>query len=212
MSITRADRSHAAPDAVRDGDLPPPVHVAPHEHEPLLDLARAAVRVAAGAAPPAALDDALGHAATIERCGGAFVTLTEDGELRGCVGSLDPDRPLTASVVAAATMAAARDPRFEPVRAAELARLHLEVSVLGPFVEAARPERLRPGVDGVLVERGWHRGLLLPEVAPMLGVDAQGLLEATCRKAGLPPGAWREAATTVRLFRTVRFGGSVEPD
>ncbi len=141
----------------------------------------------------------------------AFVTLTSEGALRGCVGRLDPDVPVGTAVVDAATWAALDDPRFPSVRPGELARLHIEVSILGPMVRLADPMAFRLGVDGIVVERDGRRGLLLPEVASALDDDRVAMLEMACRKAGLEASAWRQPGTTVLAFRTARFGGPVLP-
>jgi AmmeMemoRadiSam system protein A len=146
-----------------------------------------------------------------ERLGGAFVTVTVGGLLRGCIGILDPDRPLASAVAEAAQAAATRDARFPRLAVAELPRVRLEVSILGAFVRMTDPLALRLGEEGVVVSREWRRGLLLPEVAPEHGLDARGMLDVACRKAGLSPGAWHDAATTVWSFRTVRFGGPALP-
>jgi hypothetical protein len=129
------------------------------------------------------------------------------------VGRLDPDVPVGTAVVDAATLAALDDPRFPPVRPGELAQLHIEVSILGPMVSLEDPTLFRLGVDGIVVERGGRRGLLLPEVASALDDDRVAMLEMTCRKAGLEAGAWRQPGTMVLAFRTARFGGpALAPD
>jgi AmmeMemoRadiSam system protein A len=200
------------PASARSLGLPPPVLVSPEERAELLELARLALRVAVGLEPTGTVGASLAARAVRqrpERCAAAFVTLTEDGELRGCVGTLDGTAPVGEAVVWAAMNAARRDPRFEPVDAAELSDLHLDVSVLGPLVRLADPLRFRPGIDGLVVEAGFRRGLLLPEVATMEGLDERGMLEATCRKAGLPADAWRDPGTEVHAFCTARFGGPV---
>lgn len=176
----------------------------------LLDLARTALAVAARAVGREALESSLARsdmAGLGKRRGAAFVTLTEDDALRGCMGVLDEDRPLSASVARAATLAAVSDPRFRQVELAEIGRLHIEVSILGPMHALADPLSFRSGVDGVIVERGERRGLLLPEVATMADMDPQRMLETCCRKAGLPPEAWSDPGTRVSAFRTCRFGG-----
>lgn len=183
--------------------LPADVDLPVGEQDRLLDLARDAVAAAVGREPERALGPSLGPL----RRGAAFVTLLEHGELRGCIGTLDASRPLDDSVAGAAAAAALHDVRFRPLTADELPAIEIEVSVLGPLVILADPMGFRLGVDGLLVDRGYQRGLLLPEVATMAGFDAEAMLDATCRKAGLPPGAWRDPRTTVRAFRTKRFGG-----
>jgi AmmeMemoRadiSam system protein A len=197
---------HSPNDAVPPG-LPPPVVVSPAEQARLLGIARAAVAVAAGARPRDALQAALDEGPLPELRAAAFVTLTEHGELRGCMGTLEADGPAWASVVDAAGWATRGDPRFPGVRPDELGAIEIDVSILGPLVPCDDPLALRPGTDGVVIARGGRRGLLLPEVADMVGGGAAGMLDACCRKAGLRPGAWRDHGTKVRLFRTHRFGG-----
>jgi uncharacterized protein, PH0010 family len=185
--------------------LPRYVQVSAAERAALLDIARSALAAAVRGEPWRGAGDT---PAVLEgRLGAAFVTLTEAGELRGCVGILDPSRPLAESVARAAGSAALRDGRFLPVSARELPSIEIEVSVLGRFVILDDLLAFRPGIDGLLVTRGAAQGLLLPEVATMHGLDGPAMLEATCRKAGLPPTAVRDPQTTVFAFRTERFGG-----
>ncbi len=196
------------PDLQRPTRRPaPPPDVAPDVRRSLLELARVALAVATGRADVSTLGRALeagpaGHDAT-----GVFVTLTKGDELRGCVGSLGSDRPLREAVVAAAISAALDDPRFPPVTAAELPALHIEISVLGAPTPLLDQGAFRPGIDGVIVERGWRRGLLLPEVATARTWTAPQMFAAACGKAGLPEDAWRDPSTRLQAFRTVRFGG-----
>ena len=135
----------------------------------------------------------------------AFVTLREQGELRGCVGNLAADRPLWRSVVAAAISVASRDPRFPPVAADEVPSLSIDVSVLAPAVRLSDPLDFDPGIDGLIVEHRGRRGLLLPEVATEQGWGAREMLAATCWKAGLPMSAWRDPETRVSAFRTLHL-------
>lgn len=188
--------------------LPSPVLVGDAERVALLELARVAIAVAAGAAAPDLLDAACRQVPGTRRAG-AFVTLTENGELRGCMGSLDPDVPAWESVAEAAGWATRGDPRFRPVRPAELDRLEVGVSILGPLVPLAAPEAFRLGIDGIVVRRGQRRGLLLPEVAEKPGFERRTMLEIAGEKAGLPRDAWRHEGTEVLAFRTARFGGPV---
>lgn len=127
-----------------------------------------------------------------EPCG-AFVTLHEGGHLRGCIGYVEPLKPLFATVRECAVAAALRDPRFEPVTPKELPALHVEISVLSPLVDI-RPDQIEVGRHGLLVSRGAQRGLLLPQVAVEWKWDRKHFLEETCLKAGLPPDAWRKGA------------------
>ncbi len=139
---------------------------------------------------------------------GAFVTITERGALRGCIGHIAADR-LLGEVVREMTIAAARDdPRFPPVVPAELPGLLLEVSVL--TVPAAlvpvEPGRIAVGRDGLLICRGRRVGLLLPQVATEYHWGSEAFLAAACRKAGLPVDAWREPGTEVLTFHADVFG------
>ncbi len=187
------------------------VDVTADEEDRLLALARLVVAAAArgelALARDAAVERIGGVPSVQRRRGAAFVTLLARGELRGCVGLLDETRPLTESVAGAAIAAVLHDWRFRPVTEDELPDIEIAVSVLGPFVALADPTSFVVGVDGLLVERGTNRGLLLPEVATEHGFDAEAMLRATCSKAGLPGDAWRDAGTRVSAFRTHRFGG-----
>lgn len=164
----------------------------------LLGLARRAVADALGGADMALVVDEL--PADLRQPAGAFVTIRRAGELRACMGHIDPETPLWANVVGAAQAAARSDPRFEPVRLSELPDLHLEVSVLGPMAPLAGPEGFVPGRHGIVIEHGWQRGLLLPQVATEHGWGAREMLEAVCRKAGLPADAWRRRGSRLLVF------------
>ncbi len=137
----------------------------------------------------------------------SFVTWKRAGRLRGCIGSVEPVRPLWADVQANAVHALLDDPRFPPATAKELAGLDLEISVLTPFELLERPPQgIEVGVHGLLVEKGFHRGLLLPQVPVEWGWDVPRFLAHTCAKAGLPEIAWRDPETRVFTFRAEVFG------
>lgn len=168
------------------------------DKQALLDLARAAVESAARgesfeAARPERGSDQLGQAR------GAFVTLHERGALRGCIGFVEPSEPLWQVVAQAARAAATRDPRFAPVRESELPDIDLEISALSVPEPISGPADVEIGRDGLIIELGPARGLLLPQVATEWGFDAEAFLGAVARKAGLPENAWREPGR--RLFR-----------
>ena len=195
-------------------EAPAPVALDPAGRAFLLRLARAVVAVAA--AEPGGpdqveriLSEPMPDALTVPAA--AFVTLHRAGELRGCVGSLVPGRPVWRSVISAAA-SAADDPRFDPLSPREVAELTIDVSVLGPAVPLDDPSDFIPGEHGLIVERGFHAALMLPEVAPEYGWGAADMLEATCHKAGLSPDAWRDPATRLRVFRTNRFGDGESPE
>ena len=143
------------------------------------------------------VDGAVGLAPQVDRPawlaqpGATFVTLTLDGMLRGCIGSLQAHRPLGVDVAANAENAAFRDPRFAPLAAHEWPRVEAEVSLLtAPERVAFSDEvdllvKLRPGVDGVILEQGPRRGTFLPQVWETLP-DRRRFVEELKRKAGLP--------------------------
>lgn len=146
------------------------------------------------------------RAPALQRSGASFVTLrSADGSLRGCIGELEARRPLVESVRGCAVGAALRDPRFSPLEPGELPGLRVAISVLTPAEPASGPEAIEVGRHGLLIERGPYRGVLLPEVALEQGWDAATFLAHTCRKAGLPPDAWRDPGTRVSVFETVKL-------
>ena len=142
----------------------------------------------------------------LEQRGGAFVTLTSaDGSLRGCVGMPEPLYPLDQAVARAAIAAAVHDRRFEPVELAELSRLRLHVSVLGPLSPIA-PSAVEVGIHGLVVRCDGRSGLLLPQVAAERGWDRERFLDETCRKAGLAAGTWRRPECELMGFTATVFG------
>lgn len=131
---------------------------------------------------------------------GAFVSLhTKDGQLRGCIGHMEGQGPLAREIIELAIAAGVHDPRFDPVSAAELPNLVYEVSVLSPMQRTAAAQ-VEPGKHGLLIRRGARSGVLLPQVATEHGWDRETFLQHTCMKAGLPPDAWRDAATEIYTF------------
>ncbi|MDR3367889.1 AmmeMemoRadiSam system protein A [Rhodoferax sp.] len=164
----------------------------------LLQIARASISTALGQPAQAAEDDA-----RLQVPGACFVTLTQRGELRGCIGSLEARRPLLKDVKANAVAAALQDTRFAPLRLTELADTDIEVSVLSPMQplhfdsEAAALAQLRPGVDGVVFTHGTHRSTFLPQVWEQLPTP-DAFMAQLKRKAGLPADFWSDG---VRLQR-----------
>jgi AmmeMemoRadiSam system protein A len=136
---------------------------------------------------------------------GAFVTLKIDGRLRGCIGHVIGVAPLWRAVRDNAIAAAFEDPRFEPLAADELQSIHIEVSALTPLRKVS-PEDVVVGRDGILIERGPSRGLLLPQVAVENGWDLPTFLDHTCRKAGMEPGCWQHPDTVISTFSAEVFG------
>lgn len=175
--------------------------ISAHDRELLLRLAREALAAHVGVAPahvPGALD-------VLERLAGAFVTLHNHGELRGCIGHLEPNQPLGTVVVRCAVAAGTTDPRFPPITPTELEQLDIEISVLGPLERIAGPDEIEVGRHGLVIESGWQRGVLLPQVAVEWCWDAATFLAQTCHKAGLSRDAWKSGATVWRFEADV-FG------
>jgi AmmeMemoRadiSam system protein A len=167
----------------------------------LVLLARAAIARAIGAVSEIPVADQIsGPQSAIpgELRAGAFVTLRIKGELRGCIGYPEAELPLVAVVERCAVSAAIADPRFPPLSTAEWSEVDLEISVLGPIELVQDLQHVVVGRDGLIVEFGRRRGLLLPQVAVEWSWDASEFAAQTCIKAGLPRDAWQKGA---KLFR-----------
>jgi AmmeMemoRadiSam system protein A len=137
---------------------------------------------------------------------GAFTTLHRRGQLRGCIGYVMPLYPLYRTIADTAVAAAFHDPRFIPVTSGELAELQIEISVLSPLAPI-KPEEVVVGRHGLVVTLGNARGLLLPQVPLEWGWDREKFLSETCRKANLPPDAWKHGAR-LEAFTAEVFGES----
>lgn len=138
---------------------------------------------------------------------GCFITLTNAGHLRGCIGTFHPQGALAEQVVQMA-QAAARDPRFtmNPIMAEELPDLTIQVSVLSPLEKTDHPEELDLGTHGIYIVRGRQSGCFLPEVATDQGWNVEQFLSYCCaHKAGLAAEAWQDPATDVFLFTSEKF-------
>ncbi|HIH01318.1 TPA: TIGR00296 family protein [Thermoplasmata archaeon] len=158
------------------------------------------------------------HPEAFRRKAGVFVTLTTHpgDDLRGCIGYPEPVAPLIDALRDSAVSAASRDPRFPPLRSAELGTVKVEVSLLTPPEEiqvertTELPDHVTVGVDGLIAQRDWARGLLLPQVPVEWGWDAEQFLSQTCMKAGLSPDAWHMEGTKIFKFQAEVFS-EVEP-
>ena len=140
---------------------------------------------------------------------GCFVTLKNQGQLRGCIGQFTSEIPLIELVVEMAKASATGDPRFlaDPITEAELNQLDVEISVLSPLERTNEPLSLRLGVDGIYIKKGSASGCFLPQVATETGWSKEEFLSYCCaHKAGLSPDAWKDAETEVYLFTAEVFG------
>jgi AmmeMemoRadiSam system protein A len=172
------------------------------ERDALLRLARGTIAARLGRQPePSRAGDG-----RLSEPAGAFVTLKRrhDGDLRGCVGYVEPVFPLFEVVARAAVAAALEDRRFHPVTADELPGLAVGISVLGPLA-AIRPDAVEVGRHGLVVRWAGQSGLLLPQVAIEHGWGRESFLDHTCLKAGLPSGAWRHPGAELLAFTATVF-------
>lgn len=136
---------------------------------------------------------------------GTFVTLHKLGELRGCIGYVEGIRPLQDAVIEMAQSAAFNDPRFAPVSSDEVDDLELEISVLSPIKEVKDVDEIEIGKHGLIIEQGFYKGLLLPQVATENHWDKTEFLQHTCRKSGLPVNAWQDNNTKIYAFSAEIF-------
>jgi len=173
----------------------------PADRQRLLSIARDAIVAHTSGQVPAAPP----LVGLLAECRGAFVSLQAGGELRGCIGHVEPDEPLGSVVCRCAVLACSEDPRFRAVTSREVAGLEIELSVLGPLVSVSDPATIDVGRDGLVIEQAGRRGLLLPQVAVEWNWDRETFLTQTCRKAGLPGDAWKRGARIWR-FEAEVFG------
>jgi uncharacterized protein (TIGR00296 family) len=149
-----------------------------------------------------------------EHCG-VFVTISllrnGEKELRGCIGYPYPTSPLIEAVIDSAINASTEDPRFYPMSLDELEKVVFEVSVLTPPVpvETDNPKdfvkKIKVGEDGLIIEKGFQKGLLLPQVPVEWGWCEEEFLCQCCVKAGLPPDSWLTKGTKLYKFRAIIF-------
>lgn len=135
---------------------------------------------------------------------GAFVTLTINGELKGCIGYIIANQPLFEVVCEAAKQAAFSDPRFPSLKEKELDSIQIEISVLSDFTPIKSYEEIEIGKHGLLLEEG-GRGLLLPQVAVEHKMNREEFLSAVCRKAGLYSEYWKERQLKIKVFTAEIF-------
>lgn len=136
---------------------------------------------------------------------GIFVSLHQYGELRGCIGHIDPMEPLFRTAAECAIGAAVADPRFLPLTLGELQDVEFEISVLSLMEHVREISEIQVGKHGLLISKNHSRGLLLPQVATTYGWDRERFLEETCKKAGLRAGDWKQGAE-IRCFSAFVFG------
>lgn len=175
----------------------------------LLRLARQALECYAAGEKPPELDLAE-YSPALREQGASFVTLTHNGDLRGCIGALEAYQPLVEDVVDHVIAAACEDPRFHPVRPHEVPRLHIEISRLtnpAPLLyknPEDLPALLRPRIDGVILRDGPYRATFLPQVWEKVP-DPEQFLTHLCQKMGLPGSTWRKKLLQVFTYQVEVF-------
>jgi AmmeMemoRadiSam system protein A len=136
---------------------------------------------------------------------GCFVTIKQQGRLRGCIGNFVSDKPLFKLVQEMAVSAATRDPRFYPMKQHDLNDFDLEISVLSPLEQISSIGDIQVGKHGIYIVKNISRGVLLPQVATEYGWDRETFLKHTCIKAGLPEDAWQKECD-IYIFSALVFG------
>ena len=174
----------------------------------LLSLARHEITVMLKSGADLKRPDALSPAVFEHR--GCFVTLHQNHALRGCIGTIEPEKALIDNVADNAANAAFRDPRFSPLTLEELDSVEIEISVLTPpeplnFIDGEDlKQQLKPGIHGVILSRDWHRSTFLPQVWEQLP-DKEAFLRHLCMKGGMPGDCWKSTHTTVEVYTAAYF-------
>ena len=191
------------------GAIKMPEHLSESERAVLLKIARQALETAVRGEAPPPLDRPALPASFLEP-GAVFVTLTRQGDLRGCIGALEAYQPLVEDVREHAAAAALQDYRFPPVKPEELGEIKIEISRLTQPVPLTYREgadllrKLRPGVDGVILRDGWRRATFLPQVWEKVP-DPEEFLAHLCYKMGASPDLWRHKKLEVLIYQVEEF-------
>ena len=136
---------------------------------------------------------------------GCFVTIKQNGELRGCIGNFQSELPLFKEVAEMAAASATKDPRFYPLQEIDIDSISLEISVLSPLHKIENIDEIKIGKHGIYLEKGYYRGVLLPQVATEHDWDRETFLKQTCLKAGLPTDAWDAEDADIYIFSAQIF-------
>jgi AmmeMemoRadiSam system protein A len=182
--------------------------IKPKDGRKLIELARQSIESAFSHKEPKAPAEMLKKFGTPQ---GGFVTLTIEGELRGCIGYVEPVFPLYETIMRAARSAAFEDPRFPPLQKQEFKLVKIEISVLTipELIQAESsedyPRQIRIGEDGLILRARSGSGLLLPQVFTEYRCTPLMALEMTCQKAGLPTGSWKDKANRLYKFQAEIF-------
>ncbi|HOV63745.1 MAG TPA: AmmeMemoRadiSam system protein A [Spirochaetia bacterium] len=169
----------------------------------LLKLARETIAARLERRTPEAMEEPKG--ALMEYCG-AFVTIHLRGALRGCIGQMTGVRPLFETVREMAIASAFQDPRFPPLTREEFQSIDIEISVLTPLERIEDVNTVEVGKHGLYMKRGYHSGVLLPQVPLEQGWDRETFLAQTCRKAGMESSCYLDPKTEIYTFEAIVFG------
>jgi AmmeMemoRadiSam system protein A len=175
------------------------------EKRTLLKIARSAITCALESKTLPSLNF---KSEALNRNSGVFVTLRIGEHLRGCIGYIEPLFPLVSAVQEVAVKAAMEDPRFMPLTQSELDRITIEISVLSPLKELKDIETIEIGKHGLVIDAGYRRGLLLPQVATEYNWDRKQFLKQISLKAGLPADAWKRKEVKLFTFTVEKFDES----
>lgn len=137
---------------------------------------------------------------------GAFVTIHDHGDLRGCIGNIIARTPLWKTVINMAIEASTGDPRFPAVSTKELDDIDIEISALSPLWKTKDLSEIEVGRHGILIKKGFNQGLLLPQVATEHDLDRKSFLEHTCMKAGLDRNCYKDRDCEIQIFSATVFG------
>jgi len=181
----------------------------PAEKQELLKIARQSVEIAVREKKVLPVPD--NEPEALRNARGAFVTLKEHGDLRGCIGYMSPVKPLAETVRDVAAFAALEDRRFRPVSESELPLLQYEISVLSPLHKVDDINQIHVGQHGLLIREGDYEGVLLPQVPTEQGWNRDTFLEQVCVKAGLPEKAWKNDDADLFMFTALVFGEPKAP-
>ncbi len=136
---------------------------------------------------------------------GAFVTLTINNRLRGCIGYINSNMTLFDTVCEAAKQASTNDPRFYPLSEEEFSHINIEISILSPLTPISSYQQIEIGKHGLVLDTELNRALLLPQVAKENNYNIQQFLTALCEKAGIEPNAWEKDFLDIKTFTAAVF-------
>ena len=184
------------------------MELTPNEKKQLLSLARFSIE--SGFRPSGKEIIPPDNSPVLRSRSGAFVTITIDGRLRGCIGFIQSDTELSKTIMDAAFQAAFNDPRFSPLSEEEYPLINLEISILSEPFPINSYDDIIIGKHGLILEEGSRKGLLLPQVPVEHNMDRETYLSALCNKAGFFEDYWREKQLNLLAFTANVFSEKEE--